>query len=112
MNNIFTSESTIREEAVLNMAWAYFQQHANQRIGYFNFFVIFSSLMTTGLLTTFRENFRVHYIGVVIGVLQMIFSFVFWKIDDRNKFFTKNGENAIKKIEKNYFFIILVIHKN
>jgi len=102
--NIYTSESAVKEEAVLNMAWDYFQQHANQRIRYFNFFVILSSLMTTGLLTTFRESFHVPLIGMIIGILQMVFAFVFWKIDERNKFLTKNGENTIKEIERNYFF--------
>ena len=99
----FQSESTIKEETILNVAWLYFQQHANQRIGYFNFFVIFSSLLTTGLLTTFQDNFRIHYLGIIIGLLQMICSFAFWKIDDRNKALTKNGENVIKNIEHNYY---------
>ena len=97
---------TIKEKEVLDLAWKYFQQHAQQRIGYFNFFVVFSVLMTTGLLTTFQEKFAAHFIGIAIGLILSLISFIFWKIDERNKYLTKHGENAIKEIEKKYHFDI------
>jgi len=95
-------KSCISEKDILDLAWKYFQQHASQRISYFNFFVLFSSFMTTGLITTFHPQFRAHAVGVAIGLMQVFLSFVFWKVDERNKFLTKIGENAIKEIEKNY----------
>ena len=95
-------KSCITEKDILDLAWKYFQQHASQRISYFNFFVLFSSFMTTGLITTFHPQFRAHALGVAIGLMQVFLAFVFWKVDERNKFLTRIGENAIKEIEKNY----------
>ncbi|KAA0891611.1 hypothetical protein [Oryzomonas rubra] len=95
-------KSCISEKEILDIAWKYFQQHASQRISYFNFFVLFSSFMTTGLITTFHPQFRAHAVGVAIGFMQVFLSFIFWKVDERNKFLTRIGENAIKEIEKKY----------
>jgi len=87
---------------LLDIGWKYFQQHAQQRIAYFNFFVVFSVLVTSCLMTTFQEKFEIHYVGIFLGVCQIIISYVFWKIDERNKFLTKHGENLIQKIENKY----------
>ena len=97
-------DSSIKEKDILDLAWKYFQQHAQQRLSYFNFFVVFAALMTTGLLTTFQEKYDAHFIGIVIGLMLSLISFIFWKIDERNKFLTKHGENALKELEKHYYF--------
>jgi len=99
-----SKNKNIEEGIVLKLAWDYFQQHANQRIRYFHFFVLFSSALTTGLIMTFQEDFRIPHIGIIIGLLLSVFSFVFWKIDERNKFLTKHGEDVIKIMEEKYSF--------
>jgi len=86
----------------LSIAWKYFQQHAEQRIKYFNFFVLFSSLLVTAFVASLEKEFAYPVIGIVVGILQICVTFVFWKIDERNKFLTRIGEDAIKEIEKNY----------
>lgn len=91
--------SNITDKEWLDLTWKYFQQHAQQRISYFNFFVIFSTILTTGLVSTFQKAFGVPYLGVAIGVIQVFLSFMFWKIDQRNKFLTKHAEEIIKSIE-------------
>jgi predicted PurR-regulated permease PerM len=96
------SNGDITEKDILGISWDYFQLHANQRMNCFNFFIVFSSLLSTGLLTTFQKDFKVHYIGIALGILQMFLSFIFWQIDVRNKNLIKNGENVIKNIETNY----------
>lgn len=83
----------------LDLAWKYFQQHAQQRISYFNFFVIFSTILTTGLVTTFQKSFEMPYLGCAIGLIQVFLSIMFWKIDQRNKFLTKHAEEVIKSYE-------------
>lgn len=94
-------DSNLSDKEWLDLGWKYFQQHAQQRIIYFNYFVIFSTILTTGLVATFQANFQAPYLGIGIGLIQTFLSFVFWKIDDRNKFLTKHAENIIKKIESN-----------
>jgi hypothetical protein len=95
-------KSKIGAQDILDISWKYFQQHAQQRISYFNFFVLFAIFMTTGILTTFQEKYSLHFVGTGIGVLQAIISIIFLKIDSRNKFLTSLSENAIKEIEKKY----------
>jgi len=68
----------------------------------FNFFVVFSSLATTCMVGTFHEKTRSHMVGVGIGVLLMVISFIFWRLDDRVRFLIKHAENALKWIETNY----------
>jgi hypothetical protein len=96
------NENGITEKEWLDLAWKYFQQHAQQRISYFNFFVIFSTILTTGYISTFQTNIRIPYIGLFIGLLQVLVSITFLKIELRNKFLTKNAEDVIKNIEKEY----------
>ena len=49
-------KSYIENKDILNTSWLYFQQHAQQRISYFNFFVAFSTLLTTGMISTFQGD--------------------------------------------------------
>lgn len=91
--------SQITDKEWLDLAWKYFQQHAQQRISYFNFFVIFSTILTTGLVTTYQETFGLPYFGVAIGLIQVFLSVMFWKIDQRNRFLTKHAEEVIMSYE-------------
>jgi len=82
--------------------WEYFKVHAQQRMSLFNFFVVFSSLATTCLVATFQEKTRAPTVGMAIGVLLIIISFTFWKLDERVRFLIKHAENALKWIESTY----------
>lgn len=95
-------DKSIKDKDWLDLAWKHFQQHAQQRIQYFNYFVIFSTILTTGLIATFQDNFQAPYLGKGIGCIQIFLSIIFWKIDERNKFLTQHSENLIKTIESDY----------
>lgn len=96
------TKDKITDKEWLDLAWKHFQQHAQQRILYFNYFVVFSTILTTGLVTTFQSNFHAPFLGIGIGLIQSYLSFLFWKIDERNRFITKHAENTIKMIEEKY----------
>jgi hypothetical protein len=74
----------VTEKEILTLSWNYFQQHAQQRLSLFNFFVVFASLMTTGLISTFQTKYEIHFIGIGVGLVLAFISFIFWKIDERN----------------------------
>jgi hypothetical protein len=93
--------SPISEKEWLDLAWKHFLQHAQQRIQYFNYFVVFSTILTTGVVTTFQSNFQAQYLGIGLGAIQAFLSYMFWKIDERNRFLTKHSEDVIKELEKN-----------
>lgn len=80
-------------------AWDYFQLHARQRMLLFNFFVVFATILSTGLVSTFKLTSDAHPIGAILGLLLVCISFIFWKLDERNKFLTKHGERALKYLE-------------
>lgn len=92
----------IDNNEIIKYAWNYFDLHAKQRTSVFNFFVIFSTVVTTALATTFHQTIRAHYVGIVLGILLIFISFAFWKLDERNKFLTRHGEEALKRIEKEF----------
>lgn len=80
-------------------AWDYFQFHAQQRLTTFNFFIIFSSLLLGGLLTTFQDKYHAPSLGAGAGLILVVISFVFWKLDSRNKQLIKNAEGALRELE-------------
>lgn len=83
-------------------AWEYFKVHAQQRMSLFNFFVVFSSLATTGLVTTLQDKAQAHLVGIALGVLLVLISFVFSKLDQRVAFLIKHAESAVKLIESKF----------
>lgn len=76
-------------------AWNYFSLHAEQRLKTFHFFVILSTVITGAVLTIIKDFKNVEY-AAPLAFLLPIFSFVFWKLDLRNKELIKHGENALK----------------
>ena len=97
-----TNKAVLTEKDALDIAWKYFQQHAQQRISYFNFFILFSSIMTTAMIATLSPQFNLNLLGIGIGLMQSLIAYVFIKIDQRNRHLTKIGENAIIEIEQTY----------
>jgi len=89
----------IAEKDWLDLSWKYFQQHAQQRISYFNFFVIFSTILTTGIVSTYQKTFGLTHLGFPLGLLQVFLAFMFYKLDERNKLLTKQAEKMIRYIE-------------
>ncbi len=79
--------------------WQYFALHAGQRMTTFNYYVVLSSFTTTGLVTTFQPNFSNHYLGITLGILLLLLSFIFWKLDRRVRFLIKHSETFLKQIE-------------
>jgi len=86
-------------EDLHKQAWDYFHMHADQRLTTFNFFIVLSSVITTALIASLRGESEVPFLGVLFGLLLTLFSFVFWKLDSRNKQLIKAAEAALKFFE-------------
>ncbi|MBL4767791.1 MAG: hypothetical protein JKY94_08770 [Rhodobacteraceae bacterium] len=87
------------DEKALDHAWNYFQLHANQRVTVFNYYVVFSGLLVTGMVATTQTSPSLAFVGVVSGLLLSVLSYVFFRLDERVSFLIKNAENVIKKLE-------------
>jgi len=85
-----------RDDGALAHAWAYFQLHAAQRITIFNYFVVFSGILATGLAAAIQAPPRLASVGVALGLLLALLSYLFWQLDRRTSFLVKHAEDAIK----------------
>jgi hypothetical protein len=89
----------VQKSRVQKYAWDYFQMHSGQRLTTFNYYLTLSTLIVTGLFVSFQKDFTYPSIGVALGPLLSLISFIFWKIDVRNKQLIKNAEAALALIE-------------
>jgi hypothetical protein len=96
------AEVTIKAE-LREYAWKYFSLHAEQRLKTFHFFVILSTLLTGAVLTIAKDTVHVGYASPLAYLLS-VFSFVFWKLDIRNKELIRHGESALKNLENHFDF--------
>ncbi|PNY35782.1 hypothetical protein [Rhodopirellula sp. MGV] len=76
-------------------AWAYFDRHAEQRLKTFNFYLVLAGAVIAGVMT-FKNDFAQAW--PLLFLLAFV-SFVFWKLDCRNRVLTKHSEEALKTLE-------------
>jgi hypothetical protein len=81
-------------------AWDYFAIHASQRMSVFNYYIVLSSLITTGYFASLRADSHIEKAGPALGLLLSLFSFIFWQLDKRTRFLIKNGEEALSRFEE------------
>lgn len=80
-------------------AWQVFALHAAQRLTTFNFYIILASLLVTALVATFQKGFPLRYLGSVVGTLLTTVSYLFWRLDIRNRELIKLAEEVLKHFE-------------
>lgn len=79
-------------------AWDYFQMHSSQRIATFNFYITLSTAVVGGMVAL-APTAKTSIFLLPLSILLILLSFVFWKLDQRNKMLIKNSEAALKAIE-------------
>lgn len=102
------NNTSLTDREWFDLAWKYFQQHSQQRMLHFNYFIVFSTILTSGLIATFQNNFSFFYIRLLIGSVQAFLSFFFAKLDERTNFLIKHAENVIKSYELNCAFPLFI----
>lgn len=80
-------------------AWGYFQYHASQRLTTFNFYIVICTLIGAAYCTVVKAD-GVPFVGTVLGLLLCFVSFIFWRLDCRNKQMIVNVQKALKELEK------------
>lgn len=88
----------MKEDDLQKQAWEYFKLHANQRLITFNFYLVISSVISTGLFEILSGE-RYQGILSLFSLFLFLFSFIFWKLDQRNKFLIKGAEDTLKYFE-------------
>lgn len=79
-------------------AWKYFALHADQRIKTFNFFLVLCALILGGAITFLRDVDA--YGSAAVAALSLSFtSFIFWRLDIRNRQLVECAEEALRYLE-------------
>jgi hypothetical protein len=92
-------EERVEDEYLRKQAWDYFNVHAAQRLTTFNFYIVISALLSTGLLATFNKDYQSPLLGLLVGCFLPLFSFVFYKLDERNRELIRGAEEALRFFE-------------
>ena len=87
------------DEELRKQAWDFFQMQAGQRLTTINFYIAISSLLSTGLAASFKTDIDLPHLGIAFGLLLILFSFIFWKLDQRNRDLIQGAEASLKFFE-------------
>lgn len=78
-------------------AWEYFKIHAKQRLETFHLFVLIMTLLLGAILTLLDE--KSSFLICLTALLMSLFSFIFWKLDQRNRELIEHAEIELARIE-------------
>jgi hypothetical protein len=81
-------------------AWDYFLLHSSQRIATFNFYITLATVVLVGISAPLQLTPKMPVLSFALSVVLALISFVFYKLDQRNKMLIKTSENALKDIER------------
>lgn len=89
----------MNDEDLRKQAWDFFETQAGHRLTSFNYYIALSSLLSGGLAASFRDDVRIPFVGLLLGMLLVLFAFVFWKLDGRNRELIRSAEEALRFFE-------------
>jgi hypothetical protein len=82
-------------DKALDHAWRYFALHAQQRISVFNFFIVLSGILATGIGAGLQAGKPMALVVAILGALLALFSFVFYRLDGRGSELVKLAEDSL-----------------
>jgi hypothetical protein len=82
-------------DKAMDHAWRYFALHAQQRMSVFNFFVILSGILATGIGAGLQAGKPMVPMVAILGALLALFSLVFYRLDARASELVKLAERAL-----------------
>lgn len=87
-----------RDEVFRSYALEYFKVHAEQRLKAFNFYLLLQTALLA-VFATLAKDGQLPKWGAAIAPLGVLFSFVFWKLDDRTRDLIRISEAALKELD-------------
>lgn len=92
------SETALSIKAIeVEHAWRYFEIHSKQRMTLFNYFVAIAGLIIASVGASAQANYL--FVSGSLGILLILVSWIFWKLDQRMSFLVKNAEEKYCLIE-------------
>jgi hypothetical protein len=86
---------------IRDYTWKYFALHADQRIKTFNFYILLTTFAVGGMLTILKDatdSTRTWLLSPIAFLLAFL-SYIFWKLDERNRRLVRHGGAALKLLE-------------
>ena len=68
------------DDELRKQAWDFFQMQAGQRLATFNFYIAISSLLSTGLVATFKNEIDLPYVGIAFDLLLILLKLIGEKV--------------------------------
>lgn len=87
------------EKYFRNYAWSYFSLHATQRLQSFQLFVTLVTALIAGFAALVKLDNIYRWLSLIWFFVSFL-SFIFWKLECRTKELVKNGEEAIKYLDR------------
>ena len=81
-------------------AWDWFEYHAGQRTSMFNYGIAAAAILAAGFGSAFEKHALV---AVGVGVVGVIVSFSFLRLDARNRYLVDRGEEMLRAVEATLF---------
>jgi hypothetical protein len=95
-----SDQTTSSIERDRKYAWDYFSQHSSQRMATFNFYITLALAIITGIATVIQPSINLPSVALVLSFVLILISFVFYKLDLRNKMLIKLAEAALMETER------------
>lgn len=92
----------MEDKEIREQAWKYFELHANQRMTLFNFYITISTALVAGIGVLLNFDKIPTILIITLGILMIVFSLVFWILDNRTRYFIHLAERIIREIEVDY----------
>jgi hypothetical protein len=89
----------VTEDDLRKQASDFFEMQAGQRMATFNFYIALASLLSGGLGAAVTAKSGFALLSPLLGLLLLLLSFIFWKLDQRNSDLVKSAENVLKYFE-------------
>lgn len=86
--------------AIHDYGWNWFSYHAQQRMTVFRFYFLLVGVLTVGYYQSL--NGKLPALGFGFAVLGMVFSFLFWRLDQRTRELVRIGEDLLLETEKEF----------
>ncbi|MCG8530144.1 MAG: hypothetical protein MI749_05710 [Desulfovibrionales bacterium] len=86
-------------------SWKYFEYHAQQRLRVFQLYLVLIAANITAYTALMKHTEQKScWILGVLGALVILLSFLFYRLDKRNRELVRNGEAALKYLDEQESF--------
>lgn len=89
-------------KAVIDHLWKYFEIHSQQRMMLFNFYIVICGVISSVIGYGIQSTKDLISLEITLCILLALFSFLFYKLDQRTSFLIKRSEKALANFENQF----------